>query len=106
MWNWLASGLASGCTILLYEGNPFFPSEDTLLRIAEEENVTVFGTSAKYISAIEKAGLKPKAQFNFNELKTILSTGSPLLPESYDYVYKQIKYDVQLSSISGGTDIV
>ena len=106
MWNWLASGLASGCTILLYEGNPFFPSEDTLLRIAEEENVTVFGTSAKYISAIEKAGLKPKAQFNFNALKTILSTGSPLLPESYDYVYKQIKYDVQLSSISGGTDIV
>ena len=106
MWNWLVSGLASGCTLLLFDGNPFFPKEDNLLRIVDEEAVTIFGTSAKYISAIEKAGLKPKSKFKFSQLKTLLSTGSPLLPESYDYVYSKVKQDVQLCSISGGTDIV
>ena len=106
MWNWLASGLASGCTILLFDGNPFSPTEGSLLRVVDEENVTIFGTSAKYISAIEKTGLRPRNLFKFRSLRTILSTGSPLLPESYDYVYKEIKNDVQLCSISGGTDIV
>ena len=106
MWNWLVSGLASGCTILLFDGNPFSPTEESLLRLVDEENVTIFGTSAKYISAIEKSGLRPRKIFQFKSLRTILSTGSPLLPESYDYVYKEIKKDIQLCSISGGTDIV
>ena len=106
MWNWLVSGLASGCTLLLFDGNPFFPVEEKLLRIVDEEKVTIFGTSAKYISAIEKAGLLPKSQFKFNKLRTILSTGSPLSPESYDYVNEKVKQGVQLCSISGGTDIV
>ena len=106
MWNWLVSGLASGCTILLFDGNPFSPTEESLLRAVDEENVTIFGTSAKYISAIEKAGLQPRNLFEFKSLRTILSTGSPLSSESYDYVYKEIKNDIQLCSISGGTDIV
>ena len=106
MWNWLVSGLASGCTILLFDGNPFSPTEESLLRAVDEENVTIFGTSAKYISAIEKAGIQPRNLFEFKNLRTILSTGSPLSSESYDYVYKEIKNDIQLCSISGGTDIV
>ena len=106
MWNWLVSGLASGCTIMLFDGNPFSPTEESLLRAVDEENVTIFGTSAKYISAIEKAGIKPRNLFEFKSLRTILSTGSPLSSESYDYVYKEIKNDIQLCSISGGTDIV
>ena len=106
MWNWLVSGLASGCTILLFDGNPFSPTEESLLRAVDEENVTIFGTSAKYISAIEKAGIQPRNLFEFKSLRTILSTGSPLSSESYDYVYKEIKNDIQLCSISGGTDIV
>ena len=106
MWNWLVSGLASGCTIMLFDGNPFSPTEESLLRAVDEENVTIFGTSAKYISAIEKAGLQPRNLFEFKSLRTILSTGSPLSSESYDYVYKEIKNDIQLCSISGGTDIV
>ena len=106
MWNWLVSGLASGCTILLCDGNPFSPTEESLLRAVDEENVTIFGTSAKYISAIEKAGIQPRNLFEFKNLRTILSTGSPLSSESYDYVYKEIKNDIQLCSISGGTDIV
>ena len=106
MWNWLVSGLASGCTIMLFDGNPFSPTEESLLRAVDEENVTIFGTSAKYISAIEKVGLQPRNLFEFKSLRTILSTGSPLSSESYDYVYKEIKNDIQLCSISGGTDIV
>ena len=106
MWNWLVSGLASGCTIMLFDGNPFSPTEESLLRAVDEENVTIFGTSAKYIAEIEKAGLQPRNLFEFKSLRTILSTGSPLSSESYDYVYKEIKHDIQLCSISGGTDIV
>lgn len=106
MWNWLVSGLASGCTLLLFDGNPFYPNTDTLMQMAEEEEITVFGTSAKYISALAKEGVSPVERYKLAKLRTILSTGSPLVPESYDYVYQRIKPTVQLSSISGGTDIV
>jgi acetoacetyl-CoA synthetase len=106
MWNWLVSGLASGCTLLLFDGNPFFPQANTLMKIADEEGISVFGTSAKYLSALQKESVRPIEEFSFSSLRTILSTGSPLVPESFDYVYEGIKADVQLSSISGGTDIV
>ena len=106
MWNWLVSGLASGCSLLLFDGNPFFPEADALIRIAEEEGVTVFGTSAKYLSALQKEEVKPVGQFPLTKLRTVLSTGSPLVPESFDYIYGEFKTDVQLCSISGGTDIV
>jgi acetoacetyl-CoA synthetase len=106
MWNWTVSALALGATLTLYEGSPTYPESDRLFRLIDEEKVTVFGTSAKFISSIEKAGVTPKEQFNFLHLRCILSTGSPLLPKNYDFVYEQIKKDIQLSSISGGTDII
>ena len=106
MWNWLVSGLASGCTLLLFDGNPFFPQPDVLMKIADDEGISVFGISAKYLSALQKEGVRPIEEFSFSSLRTILSTGSPLIPESFDYVYESIKREVQLSSISGGTDIV
>jgi acetoacetyl-CoA synthetase len=106
MWNWLASGLASGATLLLYDGSPFHPDPNALWRLAEEEGVTVFGTSAKYIAALEKAGAEPGRDHDLGRLRALLSTGSPLVEESYDYVYGHIKADLQLSSISGGTDII
>ncbi len=106
MWNWLVSGLASECTLILFDGSPMHPDENLLWKLADAENVTAFGTSAKYLSALEKSGAKPQASFGLESLQTILSTGSPLLPESFDYVYRDIKADVCLSSISGGTDIV
>jgi acetoacetyl-CoA synthetase len=106
MWNWLVSGLASGATIILYDGSPFFDDGRVLWKMAEDEKLTVFGTSAKYISALEKAGLRPKDEFKLPALRAILSTGSPLAPESFDYVYDAISADVQLASISGGTDII
>ncbi|MGY8863820.1 MAG: acetoacetate--CoA ligase, partial [Pseudomonadales bacterium] len=105
MWNWLVSGLSLGCTVLLYDGSPF-KTPSILMDMAEKEKVTIFGTSAKYIAAIEKAGIKPAQSHNLQHLKTLLSTGSPLTHESFDYVYKDIKSDVLLASISGGTDIV
>ena len=105
MWNWLVSSLATGATVMLYDGAPMYPQPDSLFRYAEEENITVFGTSAKYLSALEKSGAQPERIYNLS-IRTILSTGSPLLPESFDYVYKYIEPDVQLSSISGGTDII
>ncbi|MEE8343887.1 MAG: acetoacetate--CoA ligase [Woeseiaceae bacterium] len=106
MWNWLVSGLASGATIILYDGSPFFDDGRVLWKMAEDERLTVFGTSAKYISALEKAGVRPKDEFKLPDLRAILSTGSPLAPESFDYVYDAISADVQLASISGGTDII
>jgi len=106
MWNWLVSGLAVGSTVILYDGSPFHPGPKTLLKLTEEERVTVFGASAKYFSALEKAGVEPARDHDMSSLKTILSTGSPLLPENYDYIYGRIKKDVCLASISGGTDIV
>jgi len=106
MWNWLVSSLAVGATILLYDGSPSHPDMGVLMQIAAEEAVTVFGTSAKYIAALEKAGLAPSTRYDLSKLRTILSTGSPLSPESFDFVYGSIKPDLCLSSISGGTDIV
>jgi len=106
MWNWLVSGLASGATLLLYDGSPFAGRGKVLFDLAEAEGMTHFGTSAKFIDAIAKAGLKPKESHRLDKLRAILSTGSPLAPEGFDYVYAGVKDDVCLSSISGGTDIV
>jgi acetoacetyl-CoA synthetase len=106
MWNWLASALAVGSTIVLYDGAPFPQQADILWRMADEERLTVFGTSAKYLAMCEKSGLKPAASYRLQALRTILSTGSPLALHSFDYVYDEIKQDVHLASISGGTDIV
>ncbi len=107
MWNWLASCLAVGATIVLYDGAPLPPGdEDILWRMAEEESVTVFGTSAKYLALCEKSGFRPGRDHDLAALQTILSTGSPLANHSFDYVYSEIKQDVHLASISGGTDII
>ncbi|MCL2338198.1 MAG: acetoacetate--CoA ligase [Firmicutes bacterium] len=106
MWNWLVSSLAAGATLLLYDGSPFYPAPDALFKLAQDEKVTIFGTSAKYLAAIEKEGVKPGASFDLSPLRAILSTGSPLSGDSFAYVYREIKKDICLSSISGGTDIV
>jgi acetoacetyl-CoA synthetase len=106
MWNWLVSGLASGCTLVLFDGNPFHPGPEALWSLASEEGITVFGTSAKYIDACKKAGLEPARTHDLSALRAILSTGSPLVPESFDWIYESVKRDVHLASISGGTDIV
>ncbi len=106
MWNWLVSGLASGATLLLYDGSPFYPSGNVLFDYAEAEDMTIFGTSAKFIDAIKKAGLKPAKSHDLGALRLITSTGSPLAPESFDFVYSHIKSDIHLASIAGGTDIV
>jgi acetoacetyl-CoA synthetase len=106
MWNWLVSGLAVGATVLLYDGSAFHPSTDILWKVAEEEGISIFGTSAKYLAAAEKFSVKPKAKYKLARLRTLTSTGSPLLPENAEYVYREISRDICLSSISGGTDIV
>ncbi len=106
MWNWLVSGLASECTLVLFDGSPFAKRGRLLLDAIDREGITVFGTSAKFIAALEKAGHKPSQDYQLASLKTILSTGSPLSHESFDYVYRDFKQDVCLSSISGGTDII
>ncbi|HEY5897371.1 MAG TPA: acetoacetate--CoA ligase [Burkholderiales bacterium] len=106
MWNWLASGLASGATLLLYDGAPAVSGGRILFDLADAEGMTHFGTSAKFIDSLAKMGLKPIETHRLDKLRAILSTGSPLLPEGFDYVYRNIKEDVCLSSISGGTDIV
>jgi acetoacetyl-CoA synthetase len=106
MWNWLVSALASGATLLLFDGSPFHPSPAALFEFAEEERATFFGTSAKYIDAVKKAEYRPVDHHDLSALRTIASTGSPLAPESFDFVYEAIKPDVHLASISGGTDIV
>jgi len=106
MWNWLVSGLASGATLLLYDGSPFHNAGNILFDFAEAERCSFFGTSAKFIDACNKAGVEPKRTHDLDHLRTIASTGSPLLPEGFDYVYGKVKEDVCLSSISGGTDII
>jgi acetoacetyl-CoA synthetase len=106
MWNWLASGLASGCTIVLYDGSPFYPGKNSMWDMVVELGITVFGTSARFIAACAKTRVKPMDKSDLPSLRAILSTGSPLVAESYDYVYQSVKKDVMLSSISGGTDIV
>ena len=106
MWNWLVSSLAVGATVILYDGSPFYPNPEAMWKLVDELNITVFGTSAKFISASENAGVKPKQNIRLSKLKTILSTGSPLVEENFDYIYRDVKENVQLSSISGGTDII
>jgi acetoacetyl-CoA synthetase len=106
MWNWLASGLASGATLLLYDGSPFIRRGAILFDFAEAEGMTHLGTSAKFIDAISKINLRPRETHDLAKLRAVLSTGSPLAPESFDYVYRDVKADVCLSSISGGTDII
>jgi acetoacetyl-CoA synthetase len=106
MWNWLVSGLATGATLVLYDGSPFHPQPGALWQLAEQERVTVFGASAKYLSALQKSEFVAARSVDLSALRTLLSTGSPLLPEGFDYVYRDIKADLLLASISGGTDIV
>ncbi|MAK42835.1 MAG: acetoacetate--CoA ligase [Spongiibacter sp.] len=106
MWNWLVSGLACEATLVLYDGSPFYPQPQSLMDMADEEGISIFGTSAKYIEALQKAGVKPAESHQLSALKAVLSTGSPLSDESFRYVYRHIKQDICLSSISGGTDIL
>jgi acetoacetyl-CoA synthetase len=105
MWNWLVSSLAVGAAVVLYEGHPFYPDPGVLWQLAQDEGITAFGTSARYLSALEKAGARPGREFDLTRLKAILSTGSPLSEEGFHYVYREIKSDLQLASISGGTDL-
>ncbi len=106
MWNWQVSGLATGATLVTYDGSPFHPNPARLFDLAAEERISIFGTSAKYLDAVKKAGLAPAQSHDLSALRTLLSTGSPLVPESFDFVYQAIKQDLHLASISGGTDIV
>ena len=106
MWNWQISGLATGATLVLYDGAVFYPNKTRLFDVIAQEKITLFGTSAKYLSSIEKLGLIPQCTHELSSLTTILSTGSPLLPMNFDYVYQKIKPDLRLCSISGGTDII
>ncbi|MFN3317839.1 MAG: acetoacetate--CoA ligase [Allorhizobium sp.] len=106
MWNWLVSGLACGATLCLYDGSPFYPDGNVLFDYAADEGFAIFGTSAKYIDAVRKGGLTPKTSHNLSSLRLMTSTGSPLSPEGFSFVYEGIRDDIQLASISGGTDIV
>ena len=106
MWNWLVSGLASGCTLVLYDGSPLARDGRCLLDAIDDEKITVFGTSPRYLAALEKAGLKPRCSHRLDSLRTLLSTGSPLSRESFEFVYRDVKRDLCLASISGGTDII
>ena len=106
MWNWLASGLAAGCAILLYDGSPFVRNGTILFDFADAAGMTIFGTSAKFIDGLAKAGLKPAQTHRLDRLRVMMSTGSPLTPEGFDYVYQNVKRDLNLASISGGTDII
>jgi acetoacetyl-CoA synthetase len=105
MWNWLVSGLAIGCTVVLYDGSAFTPRPDTLIGLVQRERLTVFGVSPKYLSTIEKLHVEPAKTHDLSSLRAIFSTGSPLNDDHFDYVYRYVKQDVRLSSISGGTDL-
>jgi len=106
MWNWLVSSLATGATVVLYDGSPFYPGPAAMFDLVDELEISILGTGAKAISAWEKAGIKPRESHQLNSLVTLLSTGSPLAPEGFDYVYRDIKPNLCLASISGGTDII
>ena len=105
MWNWLASSLGTGATIILFDGNPFHPGPGALFKLAQDEKITIFGTSAGYIAALQSSGIRPVKEYDLRPLRTILSTGSPLPVEAFEYIYRDVKEDVQLSSISGGSDL-
>ena len=106
MWNWLVSALAIKAKVVLFEGNPFHPGPARLWELAETENIAIFGTSAKYIDAVRNSGYVPRDQVRLGALRALLSTGSPLSSDGFAFVYDKIKPDLQLCSISGGTDIV
>ncbi|MFP6837495.1 MAG: acetoacetate--CoA ligase [Pseudomonadales bacterium] len=106
MWNWLVSALATGCTLILYDGSPFHPKPDALLDMADREGVTIFGVSAKYLSALDKAGVVPRQSHELSTVRNIISTGSPLTHEGFRYVYDDVKAGIQLASITGGTNII
>ncbi len=105
MWNWLTCSLSVGATLVLYDGNPFHPGPDALWKMAQDEKITIFGTSAGYIEALKNAGVKPGKQFDLTPLKSVLSTGSPLSDENFEFIYNEVKQDIQLASISGGSDL-
>jgi acetoacetyl-CoA synthetase len=105
MWNWLVCGLGMGATLVLYDGSPFHPGPDVLWKLAERLGITIFGTSAKYISALDEAGYQPGSDCSLDRLRMVCSTGSPLAVSSFEYAYREIKADMQLASISGGTDL-
>ncbi len=105
MWNWLTSSLAVGATLVLFDGNPFYPHAGALWEMAQDEKITVFGTSAGYIAALQNAGVKPSSEYDLAALRAVLSTGSPLSIEGFEFIYNEVKADLQLASISGGTDI-
>ena len=105
MWNWLTSSLAVGATLVLFDGNPFYPHPGALWEMAQDEKVTVFGTSAGYIAALINAGVKPGKTYDLSSLRAVLSTGSPLSIEGFEYVYNEVKADLLLASIAGGTDL-
>ena len=106
MWNWQVSALSTGCSIVLYDGSPLHPHQAVLWDLVDKCGITIFGTSAKWIAVQEEGGLRPRLTHSLSTLKTICSTGSPLAPKSFDYVYREIKANVLLASISGGTDII
>jgi acetoacetyl-CoA synthetase len=106
MWNWLVTGLASEATLVLYDGSPFYPDGNAMFDLADEVKIDIFGTSAKFIDACNKGGIHPMKTHDLSSVQSILSTGSPLLPESFDYVYEKVKSDIPLSSMSGGTDLL
>jgi acetoacetyl-CoA synthetase len=106
MWNWLLSTLASGATVVLFDGAPFYPDPGALWRIADRESIKVFGTSARYLGSLQSHGFAPREHMGLDALESILSTGSPLAPASFDFVYTNVKNDVQLASIAGGTDLI
>nr|MBL0717267.1 acetoacetate--CoA ligase [Desulfobacterales bacterium] len=105
MWNWLTSSLAVGATIILFDGQPFYPDADVLWKLAQNVKISVFGTSPAYLGGVKQSGLKPGKKYDLSALKTVLSTGSPLSPENFQFVYNEIKKDLQVSSIAGGTDL-
>jgi acetoacetyl-CoA synthetase len=106
MWNWLVSALAVGATVILYDGSPFYPDAGAIFQLAQDTKMTIFGTGAPYIAALEKSGLKPKEKYDVSSLKTMCSTASPLPEEGFRFVYENVKSDINLASISGGTDII
>jgi acetoacetyl-CoA synthetase len=105
MWNWLVSSLAVGASLVLFDGNPFHPDPGALWKMAQDEKISIFGTSAGYIAALQNAGVRPGKEYDLTPLKAVLSTGSPLSVEGFEYIYSEVKEDLQLASISGGSDI-
>jgi acetoacetyl-CoA synthetase len=106
MWNWMASSLSQGATIVLYDGSPFYPDNGGMFKVVQDEKATLFGTSPRYLAAVEKAGLKPCKNYDLSRLKTMITTGSPLSFENYKFVYKDVKSDIFLNNISGGTEAI